>query len=250
MSDIMNSSMTRGLCFTCGIPVTHISNARWERGYGRNCAAHSTGKKKPQIKNCLNCGATFATRMGGHGDKRYCSRACSSERQRVVSTEIMCLLNWRTCAGCGIEWLNRGANGGARLCRQCLMEIRRTEALAHYYRVIRPRDGYRARHRMCSLCGSEFVGHGSRMFCDRCPDARAAAYRLAPESIRLEEIAVRDRERCWLCNQRVASVDRTLDHVMPIARGGQHIKSNVRLAHRRCNSVKGTKLVEAQLGLV
>lgn len=88
------------------------------------------------------------------------------------------------------------------------------------------------------------------MFCDACPDVCAAIYRDAPEPIRLIDIASRDRDRCWLCNQRVAQAERTLDHVIPIARGGRHILSNVRLAHRRCNSAKGTKLIEAQVGLL
>jgi 5-methylcytosine-specific restriction endonuclease McrA len=33
----------------------------------------------------------------------------------------------------------------------------------------------------------------------------------------------------------------TIDHVVPVSRGGDDIKANVQLAHFRCNSVKGPR---------
>lgn len=33
----------------------------------------------------------------------------------------------------------------------------------------------------------------------------------------------------------------SIDHVIPLARGGQHSWNNVRLAHRICNSLKSDK---------
>ena len=37
---------------------------------------------------------------------------------------------------------------------------------------------------------------------------------------------------------------RTLDHIIPLSRGGQHILANLVFAHKRCNSQKGDKLPE------
>jgi hypothetical protein len=34
-----------------------------------------------------------------------------------------------------------------------------------------------------------------------------------------------------------------LDHVVPLSRGGAHAKENVRLAHRKCNNLKGDRPV-------
>lgn len=58
----------------------------------------------------------------------------------------------------------------------------------------------------------------------------------------LAEIAARDRRTCQLCRRRVAMTKAvphpkapTIDHVLPIAAGGQDIRANVQLAHFECN---------------
>lgn len=57
----------------------------------------------------------------------------------------------------------------------------------------------------------------------------------------------RDRWKCHLCGRKVdrmlPGIDRlgpTLDHLVPLSEGGEHSYANVRLAHRSCNSGKGT----------
>ena len=42
--------------------------------------------------------------------------------------------------------------------------------------------------------------------------------------------------RCWVCGQMGAD---TRDHVVPLAMGGSNEPSNVRPAHRACNSGRG-----------
>lgn len=56
----------------------------------------------------------------------------------------------------------------------------------------------------------------------------------------------------WTCQLCGVPVDRrrsgrhrwgpTLDHVVPLATGGRHVRSNVQLAHRRCNLTKGARV--------
>jgi 5-methylcytosine-specific restriction endonuclease McrA len=43
---------------------------------------------------------------------------------------------------------------------------------------------------------------------------------------------------CHYCRQKVASSELTLDHVIPLARGGQSVKSNVVAACLACNRTK------------
>lgn len=57
----------------------------------------------------------------------------------------------------------------------------------------------------------------------------------------LAEIMARDAGRCQLCGRKVAKtlpphpLSPTLDHIVPLSRGGAHEPRNVQLAHWRCN---------------
>ena len=63
----------------------------------------------------------------------------------------------------------------------------------------------------------------------------------------------RDGPLCWICGEQVdldvpptAPGAPTVDHVLPRARGGSNDPSNLRLAHRRCNGRRGSKLPELE----
>ena len=65
----------------------------------------------------------------------------------------------------------------------------------------------------------------------------------------------RDKWICHLCRLKIPKkavwpngLFGTLDHVMPLARGGLHSYANVKAAHLRCNCSKNDKIL-GQLGL-
>ncbi len=53
------------------------------------------------------------------------------------------------------------------------------------------------------------------------------------------EIYARDRGLCGLCHTPVAAHEATLDHILPLSCGGDHIRANVRIAHVNCNAHRG-----------
>lgn len=58
----------------------------------------------------------------------------------------------------------------------------------------------------------------------------------------------RGEDRCHLCDDHVfpwetGPNEPTIDHLLPVSLGGLHTLSNVRLAHRHCNTVRGNKLL-------
>lgn len=71
---------------------------------------------------------------------------------------------------------------------------------------------------------------------------RANFYTQAVEDVRREEIARRDNHTCHICGKWVSVHEASLDHVVPLAKGGEHTHSNIRLAHKVCNSKKGDRL--------
>jgi 5-methylcytosine-specific restriction endonuclease McrA len=70
----------------------------------------------------------------------------------------------------------------------------------------------------------------------------------------MAEIAIRDDFRCGLCGESVpmtakvpAPLAPTVDHIVPLSKGGDDTRGNVQLAHFRCNSVKGNRVQGASL---
>lgn len=75
---------------------------------------------------------------------------------------------------------------------------------------------------------------------------------LVDEDITLEKLYERDNGVCWLCGLKCNWNDfeyqdnwfiagnfyPSVDHIKPLSKGGKHSWTNIRLAHRRCNSVK------------
>lgn len=76
--------------------------------------------------------------------------------------------------------------------------------------------------------------------------------------ITLEELVKRDGNICHICGDKIDYEDYTysnnshfivgpnypsIDHVVPISKGGAHIWKNVKLAHHYCNTLKSNKII-------
>lgn len=66
-----------------------------------------------------------------------------------------------------------------------------------------------------------------------------------------DKIGERDGWACGICSLRVDSSlpwpdpsSASLDHVIPLSRGGRHIESNVQISHLYCNTVRGARPLE------
>lgn len=69
--------------------------------------------------------------------------------------------------------------------------------------------------------------------------ARARQHGVAYEPINRLEVYERDGWICGICGGPVEKDDASLDHVVPMSRGGAHLYSNVQCAHLLCNIRKG-----------
>jgi 5-methylcytosine-specific restriction endonuclease McrA len=77
---------------------------------------------------------------------------------------------------------------------------------------------------------------------------RAAKRGGASEPYTLAEIAFRDDFNCGLCGKPVPMAVKvpealapTIDHIVPVSKGGDDTRANVQLAHFVCNSRKGAR---------
>jgi len=77
------------------------------------------------------------------------------------------------------------------------------------------------------------------------------------EDVKPLRVYARDGWRCHICglkvDKRLAGTHQrgpTLDHLIPLSKGGQHSYDNVALAHRVCNTKKNAKDVSFQMFLI
>lgn len=189
--------------------------------------------------SCERCGLAFHARPGGaakRGDRfgRWCSHRCRSDAFRLVRDEAASL-----------------------------------RRIAHAWRPV-PKPGIRDSGIGCKVCGTLFCrlpGQWNRGYCStqcyttgraiadkarrRVYKARRRALERGANAERIDPIAVfeRDKWKCHLCGKHSPRLLRgtynelapELDHVVPLASGGGHTWSNVRLAHRMCNAAKRDK---------
>ena len=120
---------------------------------------------------------------------------------------------------------------------------------------------------VCEWCGSDFINdRADRKYCSvvcrnrSCNKRGEITRRLridgnTIENVSLEDLYKRDAGICHICGGQCRYDDYTvvgdvfiagnyypsIDHIIPLAKGGEHSYDNVRLAHRICNARRGTK---------
>lgn len=112
----------------------------------------------------------------------------------------------------------------------------------------------------CIMCGDAFPTNATSVTCsEKCRreatralhHARRALIRgRTSEVFAPSEIFQRDNWRCQLCGKKTRPYAKlrsplypTLDHIIPIAKGGAHSRQNTQCAHLRCNVRKQARII-------
>ena len=119
-------------------------------------------------------------------------------------------------------------------------------------------------NKVCIECGKEFKANTLRRICcsNQCSNKRQNRIRELKRnkrlrqngkvdySITLAKLIKRDKGVCGICGRKVLlDVDcqhdlyPSIDHILPVSKGGTHTWDNVQLAHRGCNSDKSDKVL-------
>ena len=69
------------------------------------------------------------------------------------------------------------------------------------------------------------------------------------EEVEMAVLVERDGSYCGICHRRVKPAERSIDHVLPVSKGGAHSYANTRLTHLKCNILRNNRGA-AQLRLV
>jgi len=239
------------VCSYCGKSfITHTKAAKY---CSSTCASRYHGNQRRGDYYCEYCGKP---RYSDHPNRnRFCSKECAIKSRLMKSWKVrkqkeyeVWLAHEKVCKHCGKPF---HANMLSRI--YCSPEC--TYEASKLQKRIQWAEQYMSRSFYCEECGSKFTttcGNTRAVYCsDACMKRAykrrrrveiAAAYM---EPVSLEYIYRRDKGVCGICglpvpydNSPASNWGMTVDHVIPISRGGLHAKSNCQLAHRLCNSMK------------
>lgn len=121
----------------------------------------------------------------------------------------------------------------------------------------------RQRFCSCDVMWLSYAAMPDADYCKRCNRARwrethyerAARHGARFDVIDPIRIFERDHWRCQICRRKTERTGwpnpkrATLDHIVPLARGGQHVESNLQCACWLCNVRKGARSANDQLRL-
>lgn len=214
---------------------------------------------QPELRACCLCSGLFSKPQGKRGPiGRYCDLCKRSPGYRSIAMwqrhKETRVAPRSACAVCG--WAFAMAKTDQRYCSRACGEVARGRRRA-------PSAASPLWTPTCPDCGITHIrrvrGPASTMRCLPCSRRASKTRRqceIVDESVTLAYVAERDGWRCHLCGERVDGTlhghhrrAATIDHLIPISRGGNHVAENVALAHRCCNSARGNRGV-VQLLLV
>lgn len=258
------------LCVVCETQFTPVT---WvQRTCSQECSkslakvTQSERNNRPRsIAVCKRCGCDFSQTIN---KRMFCGHRCSAlwtyehsarngqgkraEESRRLAKQARAAA-MPTCVVCGSH---HRAGRCESVCGRCAMHVSSARAVGDAGFVYSCRD-----------CGRMIVRqrrHGGAL-CRTCKNANDRA--LAKEIKRRRKHIKRDRsgkpsERfsslevfnrdgwsCQLCGvgvrrykrKRNASDEATVDHIIPLSRGGRHVMANCQCACRDCNTAKGSK---------
>lgn len=213
-------------------------------------AAFVARKFAERPTKCAECGVDFQQNPVGR-PRRFCSDACkirtANRRQRRTWLPLMQPAE-RPCAHCGTVFLAKSRDRIYCYDKWCAQAAYYARKGSSAQRLVKEHDV------TCDGCGTKFVGkHPSARWCSKaCANrhwgAVRARQRRASSTANYTDLQVfqRDAWRCHICGEQVDwTLPRThpdgatIDHLVPISRGGVDELANVATAHWRCNLAKG-----------
>lgn len=245
-----------------------------------HCAAiehfHKQRRSGGETIACLYCGKETPLRHKGGGRiNKYCSKECYDKDKGRTQTEYIA----SKCAYCGEEFQEARGRSTLYCSRKCSVLARTMETRQSNERIQKANDeitqlykeyeeAYKKYMQLkkrvenvknCKYCNSVFESQGkSNVYCsDECArkaesyfgDHRLERNGKPDRTISLVKVYERDKGICQLCGDKIYfDLDPndnkypSIDHIVPLAKGGLHSWDNVQLACRICNSLKRDRI--------
>lgn len=248
------------ICDNCGVTFLRFRSQVHDGRHfcGRACD-YAAPKPEPTTKTCRSCGVEKPIgqfpkagnrKAGGHYYRPDCLN-CSNERSRTRRAQQRPPAQvgmFRICNQCNTEYPLSAFPRFTRVsrktdervyyhnhtCKECLYQERRKK------RRDNPERHRQYDRRSYQRNREQVIKRKMQLNARR----RARMYQSGTiENIHVEVIIERDGLVCYLCQRELDRSEVTIDHVIPLARGGEHSYENVRVACNLCNARKTDRLL-------
>lgn len=211
-------------CQTCGEPLANVGKpGRPKRNCSQLCrdrASQAKRPKKPKIeKPCVICQTVFSSANPKHN---YCSLTCRAEFNKRRSSE-----KWREAVA--IKYPNKERTTICGWCNEP-RTFKIGESVAKAYHPACSKEAQRTRYRIKTVKRQKHKN---------------------PQRISHEQVVREYGSDCHICREpidlnlpRTSKLGLTVDHLIPLSRGGTDTMPNLRPAHWGCNIKKSNKLME------
>jgi hypothetical protein len=217
-------------CLWCGKELTKKSKdkSRVRKFCDIDCCKAYRGCKEYSYAICQYCGKRFKETRDR--PNKFCSNSCSTKYNGILRTQ-------RKKAENDFE---------KQLLDEYQVTLKRLEELRHKIEY----------GKLCKVCGQPFIAKQINQVCcctecsrkneNKNKDTRIYKNGIPDLSINLTKLYMRDGGVCQLCGKHIdfdcdSNSDDypSIDHIIPISKGGVHEWNNVQLACRKCNYTKG-----------
>lgn len=251
-------------CPVCGINFYTINKKQIT--CSQSCGRKHGNEKLKKFYVCEYCGRKFSGENAFR--KKFCGKICAAnalfgtveERAARKMAEYQSRLVAKECPFCGKDFettLSYKRYCSGECAYQAILNQKREQWAEAYEprafsckecdRVIITECGNKASI-FCSIACQE--KYGKQVYKKHRKEQMRFAYRTP---VSFKKIYLRDKGVCKICEMPVL-FDKsshkwaaTIDHIIPLSKGGTHEPSNCQLAHRLCNSVKLTEEEEFQI---
>ena len=237
-----NGALTKYCSQDCSDEARRIRNReRWREA--------NPGWDEGTNKVCEWCGQAFTAPARNASRARFCSSEC---RQTWYDREVRGTRSWE-------EYLKELERQKEE--RQIRLEEKREQQLSNL-KCIECGGIFKGTSLHQKLCSAECrrVRRNKQLRISK--DKRINDDNNIDKDISLETLHKRDKGICYICGGKCDFKDYkkingyftagptypSIDHLIPIARGGMHAWDNVKLAHHHCNSMK-SDILPSELGL-
>ena len=257
----------------CGVSRETVARAVRRADIPMNGRKSNKEKPEPHHKQCIVCGSEFDTFRNA---RKTCSHECAWKYKHPGNKKET-NWNWVNEKQPNFLFVSKNKKRISLQCKNCGNVIERAESTVRqknvkceYCKEFEELANARIKLinvlvaledsktlKICKNCGKGFYStYPTQKYCSKqCKSlpkkhiSRAKRYGVEYEhGITLQRVIERDHNVCQICGKVCDKNDKrwgtsgptypTIDHIIPLAKGGSHKWNNIQLAHGLCNSTK------------